>query len=134
MALKQKPGETAREAKKRRLVGFAKNDEGVEANKCIKIFLVSSKDEVGAKDGFCIDPMDLNQFFGEDGKIYGYKDLMKQYPKSHTGNHKRQPRGKEQTARGTGMDSQGNQNRQPGRENRSVTGKRKEHETLHIMS
>ncbi|KAL0910186.1 hypothetical protein M5K25_021137 [Dendrobium thyrsiflorum] len=76
MALKQKSGETAGEAKKRRLVGFAKTDEGVEANKCIKIFLVSSKDEVGAKDGFCIDPMDLNQFFGEDGKIYGYKDLM----------------------------------------------------------
>lgn len=75
MALKQKSGDTAGEAKKRRLVGFAKTDEGVEANKCIRIFFVSTQDEVDTKDGFCIDPMDLNQFFGEDGKIYGYKDL-----------------------------------------------------------
>ncbi|XP_020590030.1 probable histone acetyltransferase type B catalytic subunit isoform X2 [Phalaenopsis equestris] len=76
MALKHKSGETAVEAKKRRLVGFAKTDEGVEANKCIKIFFVSSPDEVGTSDGFCVEPMDLNQFFGEDGKIYGYKDLQ----------------------------------------------------------
>lgn len=36
---------------------------------------MSSQEEVGAQDAFCIDPVDLNQFFGEDGKIYGYKDL-----------------------------------------------------------
>lgn len=75
MALKQKSEEIAVEAKKRRLVGFAKTDEGVEANKCIKIFFVSSREEVGAKNGFCMDPVDLSQFFGEDGKIYGYKEL-----------------------------------------------------------
>ncbi|CBI33417.3 unnamed protein product, partial [Vitis vinifera] len=36
---------------------------------------VSKKDEVGASDSFCIDPVDLNSFFEEDGKIYGYQGL-----------------------------------------------------------
>lgn len=36
---------------------------------------VSRKDEVGASDSFCIDPVDLNSFFEEDGKIYGYQGL-----------------------------------------------------------
>lgn len=36
---------------------------------------VSREDEVGASDSFCIDPVDLNSFFGEDGKIYGYQQL-----------------------------------------------------------
>ncbi|WJZ95124.1 hypothetical protein VitviT2T_013915 [Vitis vinifera] len=37
--------------------------------------IVSKKDEVGASDSFCIDPVDLNSFFEEDGKIYGYQGL-----------------------------------------------------------
>lgn len=38
-------------------------------------FIVSSKEEVGSPDSFCIDPVDLNSFFDEDGKIYGYQGL-----------------------------------------------------------
>ncbi|KAK6944866.1 Histone acetyl transferase HAT1 N-terminal [Dillenia turbinata] len=80
------------EPKKRRRVGFAVPcwadcfsscsygfdvDASVEANHCIKIYLVSSKEEVDAPNtNTCvIDPVDLNQFFGEDGKIYGYQGL-----------------------------------------------------------
>ncbi|CAL1414215.1 unnamed protein product [Linum trigynum] len=63
------------EPKKRRRVGFAKPDGGVEANECITIYLVSSKDEVGASDAARITPIDLNSFFEEDGKIYGYQGL-----------------------------------------------------------
>lgn len=63
------------EPKKRRRVGFSDVDEGVEANQCIKIYLVSSKEEVGVSDSFSIDPVDLNSFFDEDGKIYGYQGL-----------------------------------------------------------
>lgn len=36
---------------------------------------VKKEDEVGKTSSYCIDPVDLNHFFGEDGKIYGYKDL-----------------------------------------------------------
>lgn len=36
---------------------------------------MSSKEEVGVSDSFCIDPVDLNSFFDEDGKIYGYQEL-----------------------------------------------------------
>ncbi|XP_027067268.1 histone acetyltransferase type B catalytic subunit-like isoform X1 [Coffea arabica] len=61
--------------KKKRRVGFSKIDAGVEANECIKIYLVSSKEEVGSPDSFCIKPVDLNHFFEEDGKIYGYQNL-----------------------------------------------------------
>ena len=32
-------------------------------------------DEVGSEDCTSIQPFDLNHFFGEDGKIYGYKNL-----------------------------------------------------------
>ncbi|GLT32233.1 hypothetical protein SLA2020_069130 [Shorea laevis] len=63
------------EPKKRRRVGFTAVDAGVEANDCIKIFLVSSKEEVGTSNGYCISPVDLDSFFGEDGKIYGYQGL-----------------------------------------------------------
>lgn len=63
------------EPKKRRRVGFSDVDDGVEANQCIKIYLVSSKEEVGVSDSFSIDPVDLNSFFDEDGKIYGYQGL-----------------------------------------------------------
>ncbi|XP_007012920.2 PREDICTED: histone acetyltransferase type B catalytic subunit [Theobroma cacao] len=63
------------EPKKRRRVGFSNIDAGVEANDCTKIYLVSRKEEVGTSDGFCISPVDLNSFFEEDGKIYGYQGL-----------------------------------------------------------
>lgn len=61
--------------KKRRRVGFAKADAGVEANECIKIYLVSSKEEVDSPDSFQIEPVDLNHFFETDGRIYGYQGL-----------------------------------------------------------
>ncbi|GMJ07362.1 histone acetyltransferase of the GNAT family 2 [Hibiscus trionum] len=63
------------EPKKKRRVGFSNTDAGVEPNDCIKIYLVSKKEEVGTSDGFCIDPVDLNSFFEEDEKIYGYQGL-----------------------------------------------------------
>ncbi|KAL0315733.1 UNVERIFIED_CONTAM: Histone acetyltransferase type B catalytic subunit [Sesamum radiatum] len=47
--------------KKRRRVGFSKT--------------VSSEDEVDSPSSFQIEPIDLNQFFGDDGKIYGYQGL-----------------------------------------------------------
>ncbi|CBI27952.3 unnamed protein product, partial [Vitis vinifera] len=75
MGLKQQAADPAADPKKRRRVGFSNIDTGVEAKDCIKIFLVSRKDEVGASDSFCIDPVDLNSFFEEDGKIYGYQGL-----------------------------------------------------------
>lgn len=37
--------------------------------------LVSSQEEVGLSSSFCIDPVDLNRFFEDDGKIYGYQGL-----------------------------------------------------------
>ncbi|XP_050370109.1 histone acetyltransferase type B catalytic subunit [Argentina anserina] len=68
------------ESKKRRRVDFSGVvDAGVEAKDCIKIYLVSSKDEVGALNSVCLDPVDLNTLFEDDGKesgkIYGYKGL-----------------------------------------------------------
>ncbi|PQQ14738.1 histone acetyltransferase type B catalytic subunit [Prunus yedoensis var. nudiflora] len=65
---------TATEPKKRRRVGFYHPDAGVDAKDCIKIYLVSSKEEVGASNNFCLDDVDLDRFFDE-GKIYGYKGL-----------------------------------------------------------
>lgn len=38
-------------------------------------FTVSKPEEVDAENSCCVNVIDLNQFFGEDGKIYGYKDL-----------------------------------------------------------
>lgn len=32
-------------------------------------------DEVCSENGISVEPFDLNHFFGEDGKIYGYKNL-----------------------------------------------------------
>ncbi|OVA11740.1 Histone acetyltransferase type B [Macleaya cordata] len=75
MGLKQAAPDPTSDPKKRRRVGFSNIDVGVEANECIKIFLVGSKEEVDAADRFCVDPIDLNRFFGEDGRVYGYKDL-----------------------------------------------------------
>ncbi|XVF34977.1 hypothetical protein REPUB_Repub18cG0104800 [Reevesia pubescens] len=63
------------EPKKKRRVGFSNIDAGIEPNDCIKIYLVSRKEEVGTSDGFCISPVDLNNFFEEDEKIYGYQGL-----------------------------------------------------------
>lgn len=37
--------------------------------------IVSSKEEVGLSSSFRIDPVDLDRFFEEDGKIYGYQGL-----------------------------------------------------------
>ncbi|XP_065850055.1 histone acetyltransferase type B catalytic subunit isoform X2 [Euphorbia lathyris] len=71
----QSAGDAATDPKKRRRVGFSNIDAGVEAKECIKIYLVSSKEEVGVSESFCIDPVDLNGFFDEDGKIYGYNGL-----------------------------------------------------------
>ncbi|KAK1313155.1 putative histone acetyltransferase type B catalytic subunit [Acorus calamus] len=75
MALKKKGEQSSEDSKKRKRVGFAKIDAGIEANECIKVFLVSSAEEVGAENSLCVNPVDLNQFFDEEGKIYGFKDL-----------------------------------------------------------
>ncbi|XP_044471152.1 histone acetyltransferase type B catalytic subunit-like isoform X1 [Mangifera indica] len=76
MAQKKQPSaDPVTEPKKRRRVSVADVDAGVEAKDCIKIYLVSSKEEVGVSDSFCINPVDLNSFFDEDGKIYGYQEL-----------------------------------------------------------
>ncbi|MQL80468.1 hypothetical protein Taro_012910 [Colocasia esculenta] len=75
MALKRRDEETSADKKKKKRVGFAGVDSGIEANDCIKVFLVSHEEEVGSASSTSIDPVDLNQFFGEDGKIYGYKGL-----------------------------------------------------------
>lgn len=75
MGQKQPPVDQSTDPKKRRRVGFFSVDAGAEAKNCIKIFLVSNKEEVGASDSFCIDPVDLEQFFDDDGKIYGYQGL-----------------------------------------------------------
>ncbi|KZV42735.1 histone acetyltransferase type B catalytic subunit-like, partial [Dorcoceras hygrometricum] len=37
--------------------------------------VVSSKEEVDSLDSFQVEPVDLNHFFEEDGKIYGYQGL-----------------------------------------------------------
>ncbi|ONM54422.1 Histone acetyltransferase type B catalytic subunit [Zea mays] len=78
MALKQKDTDAAATAtgtKKRRRVFFSDTDAGVEANECMKVFLVWNPGEVSSVDCTAIQPFDLNHFFGEDGKIYGYKNL-----------------------------------------------------------
>lgn len=36
---------------------------------------MSSKDEVDSQNSFQIEPVDLNPFFEDEGKIYGYKGL-----------------------------------------------------------
>ncbi|CAH2069713.1 unnamed protein product [Thlaspi arvense] len=63
------------EPRKRRRVGFSPADTGVEANECIKIYLVSSKEEVDSPEIPSVNPVDLSDFFGGDGKIYGYQGL-----------------------------------------------------------
>ncbi|GFP86865.1 histone acetyltransferase type b catalytic subunit [Phtheirospermum japonicum] len=63
------------ESKRRRRAGFSKIDAGIEPNECFKIFLVSGKDEVDSPNSFQVEPVDLNHFFEDDGKIYGYQGL-----------------------------------------------------------
>ncbi|KAK4349216.1 hypothetical protein RND71_031971 [Anisodus tanguticus] len=58
--------------KKRRRVGFSKTDAGIEANDCITIYLVSSKEDVDSPNSFCLEPIVLNLFFEDDGRIFGY--------------------------------------------------------------
>ncbi|KAF2304048.1 hypothetical protein GH714_026646 [Hevea brasiliensis] len=41
----------------------------------LPVLTISSKEQVGASESYCIDPVDLNGFFDEDGKIYGYHGL-----------------------------------------------------------
>ncbi|KAL0646720.1 hypothetical protein Bca4012_045011 [Brassica carinata] len=60
---------------KRRRVGLSPADTGVEANECIKIYLVYSKEEVGSPEVPCVNPVDLNDFCYGDGKIHGYQGL-----------------------------------------------------------
>ncbi|KAL8136371.1 hypothetical protein V2J09_002372 [Rumex salicifolius] len=71
----QQSADSVSEPKKRRRVAFADADAGIDPNECIKIYLVLSKEEVEAGGGYCIDPIDLGNFFEEDGKIYGYVGL-----------------------------------------------------------
>lgn len=75
MAQKHSEGGAPPDAKRRKRVAFSKIDSGVEASECIKVFLVKSSDEMDTTNSFCINPVDLNSFFGELGKIYGYKNL-----------------------------------------------------------
>ncbi|KAL6558459.1 hypothetical protein OROMI_018809 [Orobanche minor] len=63
------------ENKRRRRAGFSKIDAGVEPNECIKIYLVSGKEEVDSHNSFQVEPVDLSRFFEDDGKIYGYLGL-----------------------------------------------------------
>ncbi|CAO2824160.1 unnamed protein product [Amaranthus hypochondriacus] len=71
----QQSTDSTSDSKKKRRVSVVAIDSGVEANECIQIFLVASKDEAEAGAGHLIDPIDVNHFFGEDGKIYGYQSL-----------------------------------------------------------
>ncbi|XP_057549515.1 histone acetyltransferase type B catalytic subunit [Amaranthus tricolor] len=71
----QQSTDSTSDSKKKRRVSVVAIDSGVEANECIQIFLVASKDEAEAGAGHQINPIDLNHFFGEDGKIYGYQSL-----------------------------------------------------------
>uniref|UniRef100_A0A0D6R4V5 histone acetyltransferase n=1 Tax=Araucaria cunninghamii TaxID=56994 RepID=A0A0D6R4V5_ARACU len=64
---------------KRRRVAFA-TDPGIEANECISLHLVSNPEEMqdakGSEDeGLSFHPEYMEQFVGEDGKIYGYRGL-----------------------------------------------------------
>ncbi|EPS63329.1 hypothetical protein M569_11455, partial [Genlisea aurea] len=61
--------------KKRRRAEFPVTDAGIGASDCITIYLVFSKDELESGSSFILKPVDLNVFFEDDGKFYGYKDL-----------------------------------------------------------
>ncbi|KAK4772253.1 hypothetical protein SAY86_014028 [Trapa natans] len=78
---------SAAEPKKRRRVEFSAADSGVDPNDCIKIFLVSGKEEVGAADNPSLNAIDLSNFFEGDGKIYGYQGLEVIYVMRFVLNH-----------------------------------------------
>ena len=40
------------------------------------LYVVKNEEEVGSTNCLQIEPVDLNHFFGEDGKIYGYNGLQ----------------------------------------------------------
>jgi histone acetyltransferase 1 len=42
---------------------------------CLVFCVVSSKEEFDAPESFLINPVDLNSYFDDDGKIYGYEGL-----------------------------------------------------------
>ncbi|KAL7096809.1 hypothetical protein ACP275_10G103000 [Erythranthe tilingii] len=63
------------ERKRKRPTGVNSIDDGIEANECIEFYMVSSKDEVDSPSRFQFVPIDLNAFFEDDGRIYGYQDL-----------------------------------------------------------
>lgn len=71
----QQSADPVSEPNKRRRVGLIDADAGIDPNECIKIYLVSSKEEVEAGGGYCIEPIDLCNFFEGDGKFYGYVGL-----------------------------------------------------------
>lgn len=50
---------------------------GLTIHTCLSDFwnLVSSKEEVDTADSFCVESVDFERFFEEDGKIYGYQGL-----------------------------------------------------------
>ncbi|XP_027331567.1 histone acetyltransferase type B catalytic subunit [Abrus precatorius] len=76
MGQKQKSNsDSNNDVKKRRRVGFSGVDVGVEAKDCITIYLVSSEEEFNFPESSVIHPVDLNSFFDDDGKIYGYEGL-----------------------------------------------------------
>ncbi|KAF3647067.1 Histone acetyltransferase type B catalytic subunit [Capsicum annuum] len=60
---------------KRRRVGFSKTDAGIEANDCITIYTVSRKEDVDSPNSYCLEPIDLNHFFEDNGRIFGYQGL-----------------------------------------------------------
>lgn len=43
---------------------------------------MSSKDEVDSPNSYQIEPVDLNTFFEDDGKIYGYNGLKVDFYRS----------------------------------------------------
>jgi hypothetical protein len=45
----------------------------------VPVITVRSPDEVGSVDSNSVQPFGLNHFFGEDGKIYNYKNLKVNY-------------------------------------------------------
>lgn len=69
-------GEQPKPAKRQRKVSFSA-DVGVDPNSCIVIRLVSSAKEMQEGLGTVpeFSPDFAERFFGEEGKIYGYKDL-----------------------------------------------------------
>ncbi|KAI3862672.1 hypothetical protein MKX03_009784 [Papaver bracteatum] len=74
MGTKKSAADLTSDLKKKRKVGFSSIDAGVEANDCIKIFLVAKK-KLMLKKAVVLTRLILTRFFGEDGKVYGYKDL-----------------------------------------------------------